>query len=100
MNRSSTTKRRLWGGVSGEESLVFDFCPRERLFSVTNVRRTPSQAAALPLAAKMAEAMRIATTGQLDSYEARLQMKAKRQAVQWIDGPDTAATVLAMMTSA
>ena len=46
----------------------------------TNVRRTPSQAAALALAAKMAEAMRIATTGQLKSYEAPLQVKEKRQA--------------------
>ena len=71
-------KTKTLGGVSGKESLVFNFCPRERLFSVTNVRRTPSQAAALVLAAKMAEAMRIATTGQLESYEARLQMKAKR----------------------
>ena len=92
--------KALGGGVPGEESLFFNFCPREGLVSVTNVRRTPSQAAALALAAKIAESMRIATTGQLKSYEARLQVKAKWHAVQWIDGPDTAATVLAMKTSA
>ena len=32
--------------------------------------------------------MGIVTTGQWGPYEARLQVKAKRQAVQWIDGPD------------
>ena len=56
--------------------------------------------AALALAAKIAEPMRTATTGQLKSYEARFRVKAKRHAVQLIDGPDTAATVLVMKTSA
>ena len=32
--------------------------------------------------------MKIATTGQWGPCEARLQVKAKWQAVQWIDGPD------------
>ena len=123
--------------------LVFKFCNRKELFSATGVIRTPSQGAALGLAAKTAEvtrieatgqwgpcadvrwsprqgaalavavkvhdmvevhrvlahpneritqktaqAMGIVTTGQWGPYEARLQVKAKRQAVQWIDGPD------------
>ena len=51
-------------GFPGEESLVFDFCLHKKLFSATGVRRTPSQGAALALAAKMAEAMRIETMGQ------------------------------------
>ena len=45
-------------GFPGEESLVFNFCPRKRLFAATGVRRTPSQGAAM---AKTAEAMRTAT---------------------------------------
>ena len=48
----------------GEESLVFNYCPRKGLFSATYVRRTPSQGAALRLAAKTAEATRIEATGQ------------------------------------
>ena len=48
----------------GEESLVFNSCLHKKLFSATGVRRTPNQGAALVLAAKMAEAMRIETTGQ------------------------------------
>ena len=51
-------------GFPGEESLVFNFCPRKGLFSTTVVRRTPSQGVALALAAKTAEVMRIKTTGQ------------------------------------
>ena len=34
------------------------------------------------------QAMGIVTTGQWGPCEARLQLKAKRQAVQWIDEPD------------
>ena len=37
---------------------------------------------------KTVPAMRIAMTGQWGPCEARLKVKAKRQAVQWIDGPD------------
>ena len=37
---------------------------------------------------KTVQAMEIATTGQRGPCEARLQVKAKRQAVQCIDGPD------------
>ena len=48
----------------GEKSLVFNFYPRKGLFSATSVRRTPSQGAALGLAAKMAEVMIIEATGQ------------------------------------
>ena len=51
-------------GFPGKESLVFYSCPRKGLFSATNVRRTLGQEAALVLAAKTAEAMRIETTGQ------------------------------------
>ena len=51
-------------GFPGEESLVFNFCPRNGLFSAAGVRRTPSQEAALGLAAKTAEAMKIEATGQ------------------------------------
>ena len=36
---------------------------------------------------KTAQAMGITTTGQWGPCEARLQAKAKRQTVQWIDGP-------------
>ena len=43
-------------GFPGEESLALNFCPRKGLFSATGVRRTPSQGAALELAAKTAEA--------------------------------------------
>ena len=43
---------------------MFNFCPRKGLFSAIGVRRTPSQVAALALAAKTAEAMRIEATGQ------------------------------------
>ena len=50
-------------GFPGEESLLLN-CPRKKLFSATGVRRTPSQGAALVLAAKMAEAIRVETTGQ------------------------------------
>ena len=48
----------------GERSLAFNFCPRKRLFSATGVRRTPSQEAALALAAKTAEAIIVEMTGQ------------------------------------
>ena len=51
-------------GFPGEESLVFNFCPRKGLFSATGVRRTPSQARALGLAEKTAGAMRKEATGQ------------------------------------
>ena len=37
---------------------------------------------------KTGQAMRIATTGQWGFCEARLQVKAKRQTVQWINRPD------------
>ena len=50
-------------GFTGEESLVFNFCLRKGLFSATGVRRTPSQGAALALAAKT-WAIRVGTTGQ------------------------------------
>ena len=74
-----------------------------------DVRRSPRQGAAMAVAAKAhdmvkvhrvlahpseeimqktVQAMGITTTGQWGPCEARLQMKAKRQAVQWIDGPD------------
>ena len=36
---------------------------------------------------KTAQAIKIAMTDQLGFYEALLEMEAKRQAVQWIDGP-------------
>ena len=36
---------------------------------------------------KTVQAMGIGTTGQWEPCEARLQSEAKRQAVQWIDGP-------------
>ena len=36
----------------GEQSLVFNFCPRKGLISATGVRRIPSHEAALALAAK------------------------------------------------
>ena len=39
------------------------------------------------LAAQTAEAISIETTSQRGPCKARLQTKAKRQAVQWIDGP-------------
>ena len=48
----------------GEESFVFNFFPREGLFYATGVRQIPSQEAALGLAVKTAEAMRIVVTGQ------------------------------------
>ena len=51
-------------GFSAEESIAFNFCPRKGLFSATGVRRIPSQGAALGLAAKTAEMMRIEATGQ------------------------------------
>ena len=51
-------------GFPGEESLVFNFCPREGLFSATGVRRTPSKGEALALAANAAGAIRVETTGQ------------------------------------
>ena len=51
-------------GFPGEESLVFNVCPRTVVFSATGVRRTPSQGTALGLAAKLAEAIRVETTGQ------------------------------------
>ena len=46
------------------KSLVFKFCPHKGLFSATDVRRTPSQGAALGLVARTAEAMRIEATGR------------------------------------
>ena len=51
-------------GFPGKESLIFNFCSRKELFSVTGVRRTPSQRAALALAAKKAEAIRVEKTNQ------------------------------------
>ena len=51
-------------GFPGEESLVFNFCSLKGMFSATGVRRTSSQGAALTLAAKTTEAMRIETMGQ------------------------------------
>ena len=50
-------------GFLGEEPLVFNFCPRKGLFPATGVRRTPSRGAALALAAKTAEVIRVETTG-------------------------------------
>ena len=47
----------------GEESLVFNFWPHKGLFSVTSVKRTPSQGAALAVATKTAEAIRVETMG-------------------------------------
>ena len=44
--------------------LAFNFCPRKGLFPVTVVSWIPSQEAALGLAAKTPETMRIETTGQ------------------------------------
>ena len=73
-----------------------------------DLRRSPSQGAALAVAVKAhdmmvahhvlvhpseeikqktVQAMGIVTTGQWGPCEVRLQVKAKRQAVQWIDGP-------------
>ena len=51
-------------GFPGKESLVLNFFPRKELFSKTDVRRTPRQEAALGLAAKTADAMRIEALGQ------------------------------------
>ena len=51
-------------GFPGEESLVYNFYPRKRLDSATSMRRTPTQGAALALAEKMTEAIRVETTGQ------------------------------------
>ena len=51
-------------GFPGKESLVLNLSPRKRLFSATGVSRTPSQGAALALAEKTAEAIRLETTGQ------------------------------------
>ena len=48
----------------GEESLVYNFCPRKGLFSATSVKQTSIQGAALRLAAKTTEATRIEATGQ------------------------------------
>ena len=75
-----------------------------------DMRRSPRQGAELTVAAKThdmvevhhrvlahpseevtqktIQAMGIATTGQWGSCEARLEVKAKRQVVLWIDGPD------------
>ena len=50
--------------VISHTRLAFNFCPRKGLFSVTGVRWTPTQGAALELAAKTAEAMRIEATNQ------------------------------------
>ena len=55
-------------GFPGERSLAFNFCPRKRLFSATGVRRTPSQEAALALAAKTAEAIIVEMTGQWEPH--------------------------------
>ena len=57
-------KTRAVLGFPGEEPLVLNFCFRKELFSATGVRRTPSQRAALVLAAKTAEAIRVETTGR------------------------------------
>ena len=51
-------------GFPGEEALVFNFCPRKGRFRAIGVRRTPSQGAALRLAAKTAEPMGIEATDQ------------------------------------
>ena len=51
-------------GFPGEDSLVFNFCPRKGLLSATGVIRTPSQGAALGLAAKTADTTRIEATDQ------------------------------------
>ena len=74
-----------------------------------DVRWSPSQGAALAVAVKArnvmevhrvlthpsrevaqktVETMRIATTGQWGPCKACLQAEAKRQAVQWVDGPE------------
>ena len=57
-------KTKALMGFPGEGSLVSTFCPRKELFSAKYVRRTPSHGAALALAAKMDEAIRVETTGQ------------------------------------
>ena len=51
-------------GFPEKESLIFNRSPRKDFFSATGVRQTPSQGAALVLAAKTAEAIRIETAGQ------------------------------------
>ena len=47
---------------------MFIFCTGTGLFSATGVRRIPSQGAALTLAAKMAELIRVETTDQWGSH--------------------------------
>ena len=88
--------------VPGEEITRFQFLPPQGKFSATGMRRIPSQGAALAVAAKVrdimkvrhmlahsseeitwqtTEAMGIATTGQWGPCEACLQVKAKQHAV-------------------
>ena len=84
----------------GEESLVFNLCPRKCFFSVTGVRRPPSQKVVLTLAAKMTQAMRIATTNQRGSCEARSQAKGNSRPCSGSTGLSrSAATVLVMRIS-
>ena len=80
-------KAVLW--FSGEESPVFNFCPRKGLFSATGVRQTPSQGAALALAAKTTEAITVETTGQ---WGVRADMSAD---VKWSPRPGAALAVAA-----
>ena len=108
-------------GFPGEESLVFEFCPRKGLFSATGARWIPRQELALranltenglvritsgtvlamiagasrdvmevhrmlahpseDITRKMAEMMRIETTGRWGAFKMCFQAKAKRHAV-------------------
>ena len=70
-------KTKAFWGFPEEESLVLNSFRRVELCSAAGVRRTSNQEAVLALAAKTAEAMIIATTGQWRLCEARLQAEAK-----------------------
>ena len=111
---SATDVRRTWsqGAALALAATTAEVIIIERMVQwglCADVRRSPSQGVALAVAAKVrnitdvhrvaahlseeitqktAQAMGIVTAGRWGSCEARLQAKAKRQAVQWINGPD------------
>ena len=73
-------KTKAFGGVSGGGVALFQFLPRRGIGFRNKCKTDPESSGGVGVGEKMAEAMRIATTGQLKSYEAPLQVKEKRQA--------------------
>ena len=86
VSRSFATKRRLFWGSRGRNH-SFLVLPQGIVLRNRCEADDGSKGGA-GVGSKTTEAMRVETAGHWEFREARVQVKAKQQAVQWIDGPD------------